>query len=213
MPEHTVSLFKGVIRMRVKHFPAVFVLANIFSGPILGTYTAMWLSLFGFLSSWIYLRFFRISEIMSATTGSEGVTMRGDASDTFSFVAFFPDVLHPYLSPVADAVYKALVQVRVLKPFSEEAIEVGNESAQSRSEGLPNIMDTRAGSGGVRRAEAERRRALALKALDQRLNAAASNRASTPVTSVQVSLNVEAPEEGLTAAENASHANTKEFQT
>ena len=142
------------------------------SGPILGTDTAFWLALTGFLVSWIYLRFYRVSEINSATaTGGEGLKMKGDASDTFAFVAFFPDAVHPYLAPFCDNVYATLVAFKVCTPFSEEAIEAGNENAASRSEGgLPSLMNGRGGSG--RRAEAERRRALALKALDQRLNAA-----------------------------------------
>lgn len=181
VPEHTVSIFRGVIRMRIKHFPAVFVLANMLSGPILGTDTALWLSFFGFLTSWIYLRFFRISEISSTATGGEGSVMKGDASDTFSFVAFFPDVLHPILSPISDAIWTTLVQMRLCTPFSDEAIEAGNENAASRSEaGLPSIMNGRGSGGGGRRAEAERRRALALKALDQRLNAAAATRGPSP---------------------------------
>lgn len=187
IPEHTVSIFKGAIRMRVKHFPAVFILANMLSGPLLGTDTAVWLSFFGFLTSWIYLRFYRISEISSAATGGEGTIMKGDASDTFALVTFFPDVLHPVLSPLCDGVYSTLVHLRVCTPFSEEAIEAGNESAASRAEGgLPNIMEGRA--GGVRRAEAERRRAIALKALDQRLNAAANRNVSAPVTTIQATL-------------------------
>ncbi|CAK3887941.1 related to rhomboid family [Lecanosticta acicola] len=195
VPEHTVSIFKGLIRMRIKHFPAVFVLANMLSGPLLGTDTATWLSLWGFLTSWIYLRFYRISEITSSATGGEGSVMKGDASDTFAFVAFFPDVVHPFLSPVCDAIYKTLVQLSVCTPFSVEAIEAGNENAASRSEaGLPSIMNSR-GTGGGRRAEAERRRALALKALDQRLSAAAASRGtspSQPVTTVQATLSADA---------------------
>ncbi|USW48638.1 Putative Rhomboid-like superfamily protein [Septoria linicola] len=188
VPEHTVSIFKGVIRMRVKHFPAVFVLANMISGPLLGTDTAFWLSLLGFLTSWLYLRFFRISEISSAATGGQDSVIVGDASDTFSFTAFFPDALHPVLSPICDGIYNLLVQLRLCTPFSDEAIEAGNESAASRAEGgLPSFTDSRGGTG--RRAEAERRRALALKALDQRLNAAAAGRTSNgTVTTVQASL-------------------------
>lgn len=215
VPEHTVSLFRGVIRMRVKHFPAVFVLANILSGPLLGTDTALWLSLFGFLTAWIHLRFFRISELgATAATGGPTVRIQGDASDTFAFVAFFPDVVHPYLSPVCDALHAALVALGACTPFSDEAIEMGNESAASRAEGLPNIMDGRGGGsgggGGVRRAEAERRRALALKALDQRLSAAAAGggrggaagaAGHSSVTNVQVSLNVDAPREPPTPSE------------
>ncbi|KAF2862528.1 DUF1751-domain-containing protein [Piedraia hortae CBS 480.64] len=160
VPEHTVSLFKGSIRVRVKHFPAIFTLANIISGPLLGTHTAMWLSLFGFLISWVYLRFFRIMVIESATTG-EGTTFKGDASDTFSFVAFFPDVMHPFLSPICDSIYNVLLQLRICTPFSDEAVEAGTQSGRSAT--LP-LRET------GRQAEAERRRALALKALDQRLN-------------------------------------------
>ena len=213
VPEHTVSIFKGVFRMRIKHFPAVFVLANMLSGPLLGTDTALWLSLFGFLTSWIYLRFFRISEISSTATAGDGSVMKGDASDTFAFVAFFPDAVHPVLAPICDGIYNTLVQLRLCTPFSNEAIEAGNESAASRSEaGLPSIMNSRGSGGGGRRAEAERRRALALKALDQRLNAAAANRTGSPtpaVTTIHASLNPEIPSTDTGAAEtgNAAPAN------
>lgn len=172
-----MSLFRGSVRIRIKHFPAIFVLANMISGPLLGTDTAFWLSLTGFLTSWIYLRFYRISEITSAATGGDAAVMKGDASDTFSFVAFFPDALHPALSPICDGIWSALVALRICTPFSDEAIEAGNENAASRTDGLPSYTNGRGGGG--RRAEAERRRALALKALDQRLNAAAASRSSS----------------------------------
>ncbi|GIZ39609.1 hypothetical protein CKM354_000298800 [Cercospora kikuchii] len=200
VPEHTVSLFKGVISMRLKHAPAVFVLANMISGPVLGTDTAFWLSLLGFWISWIWLRFLRVSTLSTVATGGTDTIIIGDASDTFSFAAFFPDVLHPVLSPICDGIYHILVQLRLCTPFSEEAIEAGNENAASRADGvLPSFNDSRAGSS--RRAEAERRRAIALKALDQRLNAAAANRsAPTAVTTVQASL-------GQPKAESADSAN------
>ncbi|KAF2209350.1 hypothetical protein CERZMDRAFT_114031 [Cercospora zeae-maydis SCOH1-5] len=188
VPEHTVSIFKGVVSMRLKHAPAVFVLGNMISGPLLGTDTAFWLSLFGFFTSWIYQRWLRVTTLSTAATEGADTVIVGDASDTFSFVAFFPDVLHALLSPICDGIYRALVQLRLCPPFSEAAIEAGNENAASRAEGvLPSFTNSRGGSG--RRAEAERRRAIALKALDQRLNAAAANRsAPTAVTTVQASL-------------------------
>lgn len=221
VPEHTVSLFKATIRIRVKHFPALFTLANIISGPLLGTDTALWLSLFGFLTSWIYLRFFRVSELGGeagdgiATGGETPATLRGDASDTFAFVAFFPDFVHPVLAPVCEGVYAALVQARVLTPFSSAAVEAGNQSAQARSEGLPSIMTSTAGGGG-RRAEAERRRALALKALDQRLSAAASSRgASAPVQAAAPNVAGEGVEVDAVSAAGVSDVNlqtTKDAQ-
>ena len=200
VPEHTVSLFRGVISMRVKHFPSIFILANMLSGPLLGTDTAFWLSLTGFVVSWVYLRFYKRTEVMGGSGEGEGSTMRGDASDTFAFVAFFPDALHPIISPISDGIYSILVQLKLCTPFSEEAIETSN---QSRSDGLPNIMNARPGAAGGRRAEAERRRALALKALDQRLNAAAATRAA-PASAAGAAPNIsgDTPETAAGAVEN-----------
>jgi membrane associated rhomboid family serine protease len=175
VPEHTVSMLQGLLRMRVKHFPAVFLLANTVAGLVLGTDTAMFLSWFAFLTSWTYLRFYRLSPLMTTTaTGGDVPSVRGDASDTFAFAYFFPDPLHPPVAAVADRVYDLLVAVRVCTPFSSEDVDVGNEQASARAEGggaLP-LTAAAAARGSGRREEAERRRALALKALDQRLHAA-----------------------------------------
>ena len=199
VPEHTVSLFKATVRIRVKHLPAVFILANMLSGPLLGTDTAFWLSLAGFVVSWVYLRFIRTTEIVGATATGESSKMKGDSSDTFAFVAFFPDVLHPILAPICDGIYNGLVRLKICVPFSEAAIEAGNENAASRSEGgLPNIMNQR---GGGRRAEAERRRALALKALDQRLAATSNRAASAPGTTAAEDLSSSTSETAVGASD------------
>jgi hypothetical protein len=171
VPEHTVNLLK-VIRMRVKHFPAMFLLANTISGLVFGTETALFLAWLGFLVSWTYLRFYRTSPVLTTATGSESASIKGDASDTFAFAYFFPEVSHPFIEPVASTIYNILITLRVCTPFSAEDIDASNESAIARAEGgLPSIMS---GRGSGRREEAERRRALALAALDQRLNAAVS---------------------------------------
>lgn len=172
VPEHTVSLFRTLIRIRVKHFPAIFLLLNTVAAILLGTYTALLLSWFGFFTSWIYLRFFRVSP---STLEGQETTVKGDASDTFAFAFFFPEPIHAPLGAVCDRIYDALVAMRVCTPFSADDIETGNVQAAARSEGgLPSIMNPRGGRGwaGGRREEAERRRAVALKALDQRLSAA-----------------------------------------
>jgi hypothetical protein len=182
VPEHTVAIAKGLIRMRVKHFPAIFLAANTISGIILGTETAMFLAYFGFMTAWVYLRFFRISpSLVSSATGDGSVT-RGDASDTFAFAHFFPEPIQTPLSALTDGLYNTIVALGVCTPFSEQDIDAGNEQASARAEGgLPSIMNpnSRGGSGGATRAEAERRRALALKALDQRLHAAAARGPTT----------------------------------
>jgi hypothetical protein len=167
--------------MRVKHFPAIFLAANIVSGIILRTETAMFLSWIGFLSSWVYLRFYRVSPLISTSTG-DSASIRGDASDTFAFAYFFPE---PFLTPLAnigDAVYNLLISFQICTPWSVEDIEAGNEAALARTDG--GGLPTTRGSG--RREEAERRRALALKALDQRLHAAASRGTSSAPVSITV---------------------------
>lgn len=173
VPEHTVTIAKGLVQIRVKHFPAVFLLANTISGILLGTDTAMILSWIGFLTSWTYLRFYRLSPSLSATTG-EGSSIRGDASDTFAFAYFFPDVVHVPVALAADRVYDLLVVLRLCSAFTDEDVQEGNEQASARGQGtLPRLLNAPRGSKAEgRREEAERRRALALRALDERLQSA-----------------------------------------
>ncbi|KAI4926573.1 hypothetical protein J4E85_006867 [Alternaria conjuncta] len=197
VPEHTVAIAKGLIRMRVKHFPAIFLLANTISGIILGTETAMFLAYFGFFTAWIYLRFYRISPSLSSTATGDGSVIRGDASDTFSFAHFFPEPIQTPVGALSDGIYNTLVSLKVCIPFSDQDIDAGNEQASARAEGgLPSIMNpnSRGGRGGATRAEAERRRALALEALNQRLNAAASRGPSAAAPSAP---SVSGPTESL----------------
>jgi len=187
VPEHTVTILKGAVKVRVKHFPAIFLLANTISGVVFFTDTAAILSWLGFLTSWTYLRFYKRQPDLSGTN-TGGSTLRGDASETFSFAYFWPDVMHGPVSALADRIYNLFVSLKICTPFSVEEIESSNEQATARGEGgLPSLMNQggRRGGGG-KREEAERRRALALKALDQRLQAATANRQqSVPAPSMQ----------------------------
>jgi hypothetical protein len=175
-----VAIARSVIRIRVKHFPAIFLLVNTISGVLLGTETAALMAWLGFFTAWIYLRFYRLSpSILGNATSGESDLVRGDASDTFAFAHFFPDSLHGPIGLLTDRVYGFLVSIRVCTPFSDADVDFGNEQASARAEGgLPSLMNPSGGSQGLgrtlsgnggRREEAERRRALALKALDQRL--------------------------------------------
>lgn len=180
MPEHTVTVFKGLVQMRVKHFPAVFLLLNTLSGIILGTETAAILSWLGLLVSWTYLRFYKRQPDLTGTS-TNGLGMKGDASETFAFACLFPDVFQPPIAAVSDQIYNVLVSLKVCTPFSEEDIASGNQQVLARGEaGLPTVLNShRAGrlhANNGKREEAERRRTLALKALDQRLQAAAAGR-------------------------------------
>ena len=198
VPEHTVTILKGLIKIRVKHFPAIFVVANTVSGIIIGTDTALVLAWAGFIVSWIYLRFYKNQPDLSGTdTG--GPALKGDASETFSFASFWPDIIQPPIAAVTDRVYSIFIMTGILKPFSEQAIETSNVQASARGEGgLPSLLNQ--GRRGGRREEAERRRALALKALDQRLQAATVERQQIQQSASEgPNLSVEPP-----AAVNAS---------
>lgn len=185
VPEHTVTILKGVVKIRVKHFPAIFLAANTISGFVVGTDTALVLAWAGFFTSWTYLRFFK-KQVDLAGTGTGDNTIKGDASETFAFAYFWPDVVQPPVAAVADGVYNALIALRILTPFSAEDVETSNVQATARGEGgLPSLLNQggRRGGGGGKREEAERRRALALKALDQRLHAATANKGQSAAAS------------------------------
>lgn len=186
VPEHTVSLARGFVRIRVKHFPAIMLLLNTLSGLLLGTDTAMTLAWIGFLTSWTYLRFFRISPALTTSSTGEGSLLVGDASETFSFASFWPDKIQPVVNFFATGIYEVLVAIQLCAPFTSEDVDLGNEQAAARGlGGLPSLLNL--SSLGSRtftqnaedhesrpstREEAERRRQLALRALDQRLQAA-----------------------------------------
>lgn len=181
VPEHTVSIFRGFIKMRVKHFPAVFLLANTLSGLILGTDTASIFAWVGLVTFWIYLRFYKRQPDLSGTSTS-GQGVKGDASETFAFATFFPDKIQPPIAAVCDQIFILLCNMKLCVPFSEEAVASGNEHVAARGEGgLPSLLSQGRGAKGMgKREEAERRRALALKALDQRLLASSSRASAGP---------------------------------
>lgn len=171
----------------MKHFPAVFLAANTASGIVLGTDTALVLAWVGFMTSWTYLRFYKKQPEISTASTSD-TELRGDASETFAFASFWPDAMQPPVAALADRIYNVLVALRVCTPFTAADVEVGNEQATARGEsGLPSLL-TNGGNKASRnkQEDAERRRALALKALDQRLHAASANikqQSSTPDSS------------------------------
>ncbi|KAI4289000.1 MAG: hypothetical protein L6R35_001735 [Caloplaca aegaea] len=184
VPEHTVTILRGALKIRVKHFPSLFLAANSLSGILLGTDTALVLAWVGFLTSWTYLRFYKTQpDLSSASTG--GSQLRGDASETFAFAYFWPDAIQSPIAAIADGIYNALVALRICTPFSAEDVEMGNEQATARGEGgLPSILNHDGSrSGRNKQEESERRRALALKALDQRLQAASTNNKPQPTIS------------------------------
>jgi len=190
VPAHTVTLFKGIVSLRVPRFPLlhillVFVLSMT---PILSA-ASFFLVLSGFLISWTYLRFYK--QAFPDLESSQSASLRGDASETFAFSEFFPDPAKPAVAAFSNQIYNILVAFKICTPFSAADLSA------SRGETI-----VQRGTPGSARAEAERRRALALKALDQRLHAATAGPSKPkapppapagPSVEVQPQPNVQAP--------------------
>lgn len=174
MPTHTVTLFRGIVSLRVPRFPLLYVLAvfGISMTPLL-TAASTLLAVFGFLTSWTYLRFYK-SVFPDLDSSSQTPSLRGDASETFALAEFFPSPIKPFVAAISDVVFNLLVAVRLCTPFS--AADISARAAAAG--GSDSYLHHQRSVPGSTRAEAERRRALALKALDQRLHAAAASAAS-----------------------------------
>lgn len=124
--------------------------------------------------------------------------LRGDASETFSFASFFPERVQPPINAAGTAVFNTLVSIGVCQPWSQGDVELSNARAEQRDGGAAYTLGSSSRTNapvGSARAEAERRRyqllkrasnnrALALKALDQRLHAANINKSTTPAPAV-----------------------------
>ncbi|RKU47321.1 hypothetical protein DL546_003207 [Coniochaeta pulveracea] len=165
VPAHTVTLFRGILSLRVPRFPLLYIgLVALLSMTPLLTSASLLLAIFGFLTSWTYLRFYK-TVFPDLDSSTQPASLRGDASETFAFHEFFPGPVKPIVASISAAIFDALVAVRICTPFSSTE---GYQHQQHQHRGVP----------GSARAEAERRRALALKALDQRLNAATAHAAS-----------------------------------
>lgn len=145
IPEHQIQLF-GIYRVRVKTVPMVLLtLSTILC--FIGLQCPWIVIQFGWFVSWIYLRFYK------KNTSDSGVDTYGDRSETFALVSWFPPFLHRPLSALGNFVHRLANRFHLIPAVHDVESNGYNP--------LP---------GGAR-AEAERRRALALKALDQRLAA------------------------------------------
>lgn len=71
-------------------------------GLLDGTYPAMFAS--GAIVSWIYLRFYQ-----------HHPNGRGDSSESFTFVSFFPNVTQPFISLLVNPIYNCCLRAGVVK--------------------------------------------------------------------------------------------------
>ncbi|KAF5388473.1 hypothetical protein D9757_004648 [Collybiopsis confluens] len=169
IPEHQVQ-FLGFLKMRVKSLPMTYLTISTIM-TILGFQSPWIIIQFGWFVSWIYLRFYKKNT--SDTVG--GLPNYGDRSETFSLVSWFPPFTHVVLGPGGNFVYKWANTLHLI-PSHGGDVESGFTSVP-----------------GSARAEAERRRAMALQALDQRLAHNSTPSVSGPQSAAAVSAPRPAP--------------------
>ncbi|KAF9900200.1 hypothetical protein EC991_007785 [Linnemannia zychae] len=155
VPEHLVTLW-GIFSIRVKALPLLFAIAMFLGAFVTLTQIELLMAIYGLFISWIYTRFLKVQD-----------GIRGDRSETFSFASFFPEFVQPPVKVVSNFFFGILVRLHICSPTGYGgSFQYDLENPQMA--GMGHTF-TRPGS---LRAEAERRRALALKALDMRLHAA-----------------------------------------
>ncbi|XP_076468607.1 transmembrane protein 115-like [Babylonia areolata] len=152
MPDHCVMTMPFG-KLRNSHIPLSLLSVTIvlrLMGALPGPYPIMfgW----GIVVSWVYLRFYQ-----KHTNGN-----RGDMGENFTFSSFFPSQLQPVVGVVSNTVFSFLVRVKVCKK-PQRRYDVSSPTTITVT--LP----------GVEPHDAERRKQLALKALNDRLNKADSN--------------------------------------
>ncbi|XP_037708745.1 transmembrane protein 115 [Drosophila subpulchrella] len=156
MPDHLI--FKTRYgRLTNRNVPLTVLIAAIISwaiGLLDGTYPAMFAS--GSLVSWIYLRFYQ-----------HHPNGRGDSSESFTFVSFFPNVSQPFISVLVNPIYNCCLRAGVVKTPTPLRT-ISTSSLTSISVQMP----------GVDPHDIERRRQIALKALSERLKSTDSTRHS-----------------------------------
>ncbi|KAI8781956.1 transmembrane protein 115 [Biomphalaria glabrata] len=147
MPDHCLATLPFG-KLRNTHIPLTLLILIILlriAGLLPGPYPYMFLN--GMIVSWIYLRFYQ-----KHTNGN-----RGDMADNFSFASFFPSQFQPLIAIISNSIFSALVKVKLCKK-PQRRYDVSSPTTITVT--LP----------GTEPHDAERRKQLALKALNERLS-------------------------------------------
>ncbi|KAI9471693.1 hypothetical protein LPJ78_000624 [Coemansia sp. RSA 989] len=158
VPDYSIKLFRGSVSFRVNDLPGVYTLVAPIMFSLLGNVGSVLLVNIGFFEAFIYLRFYKRSG-----------TLRGDRSQAFAFTTFFPEFIRPFVGRLSNAIYGVAVKFKLVTP------DEGYQQAAGLEEGLSTepVVET----------DADRRRALATKALDIRLESIASPQPADPSSS------------------------------
>ncbi|KAK5583253.1 hypothetical protein RB653_004844 [Dictyostelium firmibasis] len=139
-----------LLKIKAKWIPSILVLFRIVLFSFIGFQDRSFtLVIFGVFTAWIYLRFYQ------AKPGT-----KGDPNESFSFYTFFPEPIQPPIKVVSNIIFKILCKLSICSSsaFSNQSIlPITNNGNSSNNDENYSVADM------------ERRRALAVKALEERM--------------------------------------------
>ncbi|XP_022646595.1 transmembrane protein 115-like isoform X1 [Varroa jacobsoni] len=165
MPDHVLVTLPRMGKLRNRNMPlSGFMLTVILYavGLLRPVYPVMFLA--GSLSAWLYLRFWQ-----AHPNGS-----RGDPAEHFSFAHFFPNVLQPPVAVLCNSIFDMLVRIglcrRPVKKFNiAHSMAPGTISIQMPGAAVGSATGPAGLTLPPSAEDAERRKQVALKALNERL--------------------------------------------
>ncbi|KAG7813576.1 hypothetical protein KL921_001122 [Ogataea angusta] len=161
-PEHNLKIF-NTVSIRLRQLPFILLCTAVVVSLITRSLVPVVPIFNNFYVSWVYLRYYQINTLSDLLPSNNTRSMvRGDASDTFAFIQFFPAGLHKVLRPLCRACYHTSALVGIIRPFNDDDIESGN---------LRTIKRLNTQTTTVTREIADRRRQVALQVLGERVNA------------------------------------------
>eukprot|EP01113_Clastostelium_recurvatum_P016306 TRINITY_DN1929_c0_g1_i1.p1 TRINITY_DN1929_c0_g1~~TRINITY_DN1929_c0_g1_i1.p1 ORF type:complete len:351 (-),score=63.07 TRINITY_DN1929_c0_g1_i1:939-1943(-) len=162
VPEQEVSVFVA-LSMRAKTLPILSLVISITLFLLGFQSKSLPHTICGMVVSWCYLRFYQ----------RKG-DVRGDLNESFAFATFFPEPVQPPIRVASNIVFKLFKTIGFYKN-----IGTGN-SYSTFPRGMAESSGHMLGGGSV--ADMERRRSIAVKALEQRMAQAPSSAPSASPT-------------------------------
>lgn len=144
------------------------------------------LMLGGTFFAWFYLRFFRVDVDTQVV---------GDPREEFAFATLFPSPMHPFVSALSALALRSAVGLGFFKHATSEAnraLSAATASVQSFDSLHTITADGGTGAAPLSNPDAERRRALAIKAIDAKLAALSASAPLVNGSGALVGLSVDA---------------------
>ncbi|KAI8900847.1 hypothetical protein BC833DRAFT_536441 [Globomyces pollinis-pini] len=163
VPEHSISI-GSFYSIRVKYIPSLNLLLHLILYLLGFISTIFYTHTIASIVSWVYIRYYKVQD-----------GIRGDRSETFSFASFFPDSAYHYIKPLSTIVYTFLVKLKLLPPLPPR-VPLASVDLESQIDMEPITTVNEPAAPQVTKepfesttSDAERRKALALQALEARM--------------------------------------------